>query len=265
MDAVVDIVGCCLLFHMLGVDRIEASPVHVGSGFVRCAHGVLSVPAPATAHILRGVPFYGGKIKGELCTPTGAALLRYFVKKFGDLEPMAVTKIGYGMGTKDFEVANCIRAFLSDHAESKDSVVEISCNLDDMTPEAIGYATELLMENGALDAYITPIYMKKNRPAMMLSCLCRLDNKDELSRLMLQHTTSFGIRYQTYKRDIMDITFYNVSTPFGDIRIKSGKGYGITKEKPEFEDVKAASIKHGVPFSQVYATAAAAMNSLKVN
>jgi uncharacterized protein (DUF111 family) len=137
--------------------------VHVGSGFVRCAHGVLPVPTPATAYILRGVPIYGGKIKGELTTPTGAALLKHFVERFGDMEPMSVTKIGYGMGTRDFEAANCVRAYLCDSADSADTIVEIVCNLDDMTPEAIGFATELLLDSGALDVFATPIYMKKNR------------------------------------------------------------------------------------------------------
>jgi uncharacterized protein (TIGR00299 family) protein len=261
LDAVVDIVGCSLLFQMLGVTQIEASPVHVGSGFVRCAHGILPVPSPATAHILQGVPIYGGKIKGELCTPTGAALLRHFVKRFGDMEPMSVTKIGYGMGTKNFEAANCVRAYLCDHAGAADTVVEISCNLDDMTPEAIGFATELLLESGALDVFTTPIYMKKNRPATMLSCLCKPDDTHHISQLLLQQTTTHGVRYQTLKRIVMEYTHYKVETPYGEIQIKSAKSNGLTKEKPEYEDVRAAARKNDVPFSQVYAAAAAAMES----
>lgn len=261
MDAVVDVVGCSLLFQMLGADHVEASPVHVGAGFVRCAHGILPVPAPATAHILKGVPIYGGKIRGELCTPTGAAILRHFVRRFGDMEPMTVTKIGYGMGTKDFEAANCVRAFLSDHSEATDAVVEIICNLDDMTPEAIGFATELLLDNGALDVFMTPIYMKKNRPAAMLTCLCKPEDKHHLSQLILLHTTTNGVRYETKQREVLDYTRYKVSTPYGDIRIKSAKGYGIVKEKPEYDDVRAAARKNAVPFSQVYAAACAAMTS----
>jgi uncharacterized protein (TIGR00299 family) protein len=171
LDAVTDIVGCCLLFHMLGADRVDASPVHVGSGFVRTAHGILPVPAPATAQILKGIPIYGGQIKGELCTPTGAALLRRFVTQFGDMAPMSVSRIGYGMGTKDFEAANCVRAYLSERTKSHETVVELKCNLDDMTPEAIGYATQLLLDSGALDVYTTPVTMKKNRPAVLLTCL----------------------------------------------------------------------------------------------
>ncbi|MGE4484880.1 MAG: nickel insertion protein, partial [Oscillospiraceae bacterium] len=133
MDAVVDVVGCCLLIYLLGVTEITASPVHVGSGFVRCAHGILPVPAPATANILKGIPVYGGTIKGELCTPTGAALLRHYVSRFGEMGPMSVTDIGYGMGSKNFEAANCVRAFLGDTGDQHDEIIDISCNLDDMT------------------------------------------------------------------------------------------------------------------------------------
>ena len=265
MDAVADIVGCCLLFHMLGVDRIDASPVHVGSGFVKTEHGILPVPAPATAHILKGVPIYGGQIKGELCTPTGAALLRVFVSRFGDMEPMAVSSIGYGMGTRDFEAANCVRAYLSEHTKANQTVVEISCNLDDMTPEAVGYTTQLLMDSGALDVFTTPITMKKNRPAVLLTCLCSPEDKNAIARLMLKHTSTLGLRYQTMRRDVLAHTVYTISTPFGDIRIKSAEGYGVYKEKPEYEDVKNASDEHGVPFSQVYAAAVSAMNSTRAS
>ena len=262
-DAIVDIVGCSLLLHMLGVNDIEASPIHVGSGFVRCSHGILPVPAPATAHILRGVPVYGGKIKGELTTPTGAALLKHFVRRFGDMETMAVTKIGYGMGFKDFEAANCVRAFLCDRADMRDDVVELRCNLDDMTPEAIGYATELLFDNGALDVFTTPIMMKKNRPAVLLTVLCKPDVKNEMARLLLHNTTTFGIRYQSLKRDVLDYSVYKVGTAYGEIRIKSAAGWGIVKEKPEYEDVRAAALRHSVPFSAVWTAAYAAMKTGK--
>ena len=248
---------------MLGVGEIDASPVHVGSGFVRCAHGMLPVPVPATAHILKGVPIYGGKIQGELCTPTGAALLKHFVRRFGDMAPMAVTGIGYGMGSKDFEAANCVRAFLCDRPESPDTIVELRCNLDDMTPEAVGFATELLMDSGALDVFTTPITMKKNRPAILLTCLCRPDDKNEMTRLIFEHTATLGIRYQSMKREVLDYTLYPVSTPYGDIRIKTAAGFGVVKEKPEYEDVRAAALRNGVSFSEVYAAAVAAMKSAK--
>ena len=145
MDAIADVTAVCYLMDKLGIDKVYASPVHVGSGQVRCAHGVLPVPAPATAHILRGVPIYGGEIKGELCTPTGAALLKHFVSEFGKMPPMTVEKIGYGMGTKDFPAANCVRAMLGSTDDSRDSITELSCNLDDMTGEELGFAMEQLL------------------------------------------------------------------------------------------------------------------------
>ncbi|NLA87238.1 MAG: LarC family nickel insertion protein, partial [Clostridiales bacterium] len=198
-------------------------------------------------------------VKGELCTPTGAALLKHFVGRLGEMEPITVTKIGYGMGMKDFEAPNCVRAFLCDHRETTDAVVDISCNLDDMTPEAIGFAAELLFENGALDVYTTPVYMKKNRPATILTCLCKPDDRHHLSQLMLTHTTTIGVRYQTLRRDILTYTWQTVQTLYGEIRIKTVRDSGFMKQKPEYEDVRAASLKHDVPFSQVYAAAAAAM------
>lgn len=259
MDALADVVGCCLLIDMLGTPEIAASPIHVGSGFVRTAHGILPVPAPATANILRGVPVYGGKIKGELCTPTGAALLRYFVKRFGDMEPMTVRKIGYGMGTKDFEAANCLRAFLGDTADGRDEIVEITCNLDDMTPEAIGEAAGRLFEKGALDVFTVPIYMKKNRPAVMLTCLCRTEDEERLAQLILLHTTTLGVRIHACRRKILRASVSTVETPYGEVRVKKAEGCGVAKAKPEYEDVASAARKFDIPFSEVYRQAAAAI------
>ena len=153
MDALADITAVCLLLERLAPEQIIVSPVHVGSGHVRCAHGILPVPAPATAILLRGVPIYGGHIAGELCTPTGAALLTQFAARFGDMPPMRIERIGYGMGRKDFPAANCVRALLGETEDSAEDVLELACNLDDMTPEAIGFALERLLEAGALDAH----------------------------------------------------------------------------------------------------------------
>ena len=157
LDALADVTGVCLLMELLAPEQVLASPVHVGSGQVRCAHGILPVPAPATALLLEGIPIYGGSIRGELCTPTGAALLRRFVTRFGPLPPMRVEKTGYGMGTKDFEAANCVRAMLGQTEESAGHILELACNLDDMTPEAVGFAMEQLFAAGALDVYTTYI------------------------------------------------------------------------------------------------------------
>ena len=256
LDAVTDIVGCCLLINMLGVTDITVSAVHVGSGFVRCEHGVLPVPAPATAEILKGIPIYSGQIMGELCTPTGAALLKHFATRFGEMPPMTVTKIGYGMGTKEYEAANCLRAFLSEDPASedvnRDMVCEISCNLDDMTPEAVGATFEVLLENGALDVYITPIIMKKNRPAVKLSCLCVEDMREKLARLIIEHTSTLGVRITMHRRNVLSRTIETVTTKYGDIRIKFALGFGVMKHKPEYDDVLAAAKKYGVPYKTVY-------------
>ena len=256
LDAVADIVGCCILVNMLGVTDITASPIHVGAGSVQCEHGILPVPAPAAAEILKGIPIYGGNIIGELCTPTGAALLKHFVRRFGEMPPMTIVKIGCGMGAKDFKAANCIRAFLCEDETSDggsgDDIHELTCNLDDMTPEAIGAAFEILLDNGALDVYATPIMMKKNRPAVMLSCLCDQESRDKLTRLMLDHTTTLGVRISSHRRSILTRSVEIASTEYGEIRVKRAYGFGAMKLKPEYADVLEASKRAGAPFAAVH-------------
>ena len=184
----------------LAPDQVIASAVLVGSGTVRCAHGILPVPAPATAYILRDVPIYGGGIDGELCTPTGAALLRHFVTRFGDMPVMTLRAVGCGMGHKDFPRANCLRAMLGDTAADIGDVYELACNLDDMTGEDIAFAMERLLEAGALDVYTVPIGMKKSRPGVMLCVLCREEQREEMARLLLRHTTTLGVRESRHRR-----------------------------------------------------------------
>ncbi|MDR2665333.1 MAG: nickel pincer cofactor biosynthesis protein LarC [Oscillospiraceae bacterium] len=262
LDAVADIVGCSMLIHMLGADDISASPVHVGSGYVRCAHGILPVPAPATAHILRGVPIYGGTVNGELCTPTGAALLRHFAGRFGDMEAAAFDKIGYGMGSRDFDRPNCLRAFLSETRLAapggRDEVFELTCNLDDMTPEAVGAATERILEGGALDVFTAPIYMKKNRPAVLLTCLCRTGDRSAVTDLIFAHTSTNGVRAKLCAREKLSYTVKNARTPYGDVRLKVASGHGVARTKPEYDDVARAAREHAVPFSRVFDAAARA-------
>lgn len=245
MDAIADVTAVCYLLDKLGVEKIAASAVHVGSGQVRCAHGILPVPAPATAHILRGVPIYGGEIKGELCTPTGAALLKHFVSEFGKMPPMAVDAIGYGMGTKNFPAANCVRAMLGRTDDSRDQIAELSCNLDDMTGEEIGFAMEQLLAAGALDVYTTAIGMKKNRPGTMLTVLCRKEQKEELVRLMFRHTTTLGIREAEFSRYTLDRHMETVETPYGPVRRKVVSGYGISRSKLEYEDLAKIAREQG--------------------
>ncbi|MGM9557939.1 MAG: nickel pincer cofactor biosynthesis protein LarC [Oscillospiraceae bacterium] len=240
MDAVADISAVCLLLHHIAPEEIVVSPVHVGSGQVRCAHGLLPVPAPATAELLRDVPIYGGAVQGELCTPTGAALLTHFASRFGSMPVMRPTAIGYGMGKKDFEAANCVRALLGESGAEKAadaSVCELSCNLDDMTPEAIAFAAERLLAAGALDVYTIPVGMKKSRPGVLLCVICQSEQKDSLVRLIFRHTTTLGVRESDCRRYTLSREIQCVPTPFGDVRKKRASGYGVAREKYEYEDL----------------------------
>ena len=237
MDALADIVGVCLLLEELAPDIILASPVNTGSGHVRCSHGVLPVPAPATAHILQNVPMYSDQIKGELCTPTGAALLKHFVKEFCRMPVLTVTKIGYGMGKKDFEKANCVRAFIGNTAGSNEEVIELICNLDDMTPEAVTFAQQLLFDEGALDVWTTPIGMKKGRTGLAFSCMCHNEVKDKMVSLIFKHTSTLGIRENPIRRCTLQREQTEVHTKYGAVRIKTASGFGVKKSKPEYEDV----------------------------
>ena len=251
MDAIADITAVCLLMHELKLDQILASPVHVGSGQVRCAHGILPVPAPATAHILRNVPIYGGSIKGELCTPTGAALLKHFVTQFGDMPPMKVKSIGYGMGKKDFERANCVRVLLGETREKPEGIWELSCNVDDMTGEQIGFATEYLMAQGALDVFTIPIGMKKSRPGTLLTVLCKEEDKERMVRLIFKHTTTLGIREKYCARYTLERRIETVDTPYGQIRKKISTGYGISCSKYEYEDLAEIAITNQISIKRV--------------
>ena len=250
MDAVADVTAVCLLLHELAPERIVVSPVHVGSGHVRCAHGVLPVPAPATAYLLRDIPSYGGEVRGELCTPTGAALLRHFAGAFGAQPVMRVEKIGYGCGKKDFERANCVRAMLGESAENREQVLELCCNLDDMTPEAVAFAMERLFSAGALDVYTTPVGMKKNRPGVLLTCMCGEQRREEMLRLLFLHTTTLGVRESVCSRYTLGRSVETVETAQGPVRIKQAAGWGVTREKMEYEDLAAIARRENISLEQ---------------
>ena len=251
LDAVADVVGVCTLMDELAPDRVVVSPVHVGCGQVRCAHGVLPVPAPATARILEGVPVYGGKIRGELCTPTGAALLRHFADEFGDMPLMRVERTGVGMGLKDFEWANCVRAMWGEAEDKGDSVAELRCNLDDMTGEELGCALEALMDAGALDAWIEPIQMKKGRPGAMLCCLCHPDALERFAELMLKHTTTLGVRCCEMKRAVLAREAVTLDSPYGTVRAKRSYGFGVERVKPECGDLAGIARREGLSLREV--------------
>ena len=250
-DAIADIAGVCLLMHMIAPQKVIASPVHVGSGNVRCAHGILPVPAPATAYILQGLPIYSGDIRGELCTPTGAALLKHFVTEFKEMPVMRTSAIGYGMGKKDFERANCVRVLLGETEEDGGEVAELSCNLDDMTPEALGFVQEILFAAGALEVYTIPIGMKKSRPGTLLTCMCRCNDKEKMVSLIFKHTTTLGIRESISRRYTLTRTMKEHETPYGVVREKVSEGYGVCRGKLEYEDLAKIARENGMSLEEV--------------
>ena len=281
MDAIADIASVCLLLHKLAPDQIIASPIHVGSGQVKCAHGILPVPAPATAYILKDIPIYSGSIQGELCTPTGAALLKHFVTRFDQMPLMTPASTGYGMGTKDFPAANCVRAILGESfAENQpETICELSCNVDDMTGEDIAFAIETFLQNGALDAFTVPCTMKKGRPGVLVTVLCKGPDQKQMTKLILQHTTTLGVRSAIKKRWILSRTesetvipddmLANVTAPnmpagsktqelktTGNdctIRSKTSTGFGITRNKYEHDDLEKIARTYRLTLAQVRA------------
>lgn len=248
LDAIVDVATACLLLHELSPDLICASPVHVGSGTVRCAHGELPVPAPATARLLQGVPSYSADIRGELCTPTGAALLKHFVARWGEQPVMAVEKIGCGVGTKGFPRANLLRALLG---ETEETAVELQCNLDDMTGEAVGFALEKLMAAGALDVSWQSVGMKKSRPGLLLRVLCRESDRDKILALLFRTTSTIGVRETLCRRYVLRRREETRQTPYGPVRFKVSEGYGARRVKPEADDLAALSEQTGLSLDEL--------------
>ena len=246
MDALADVTAVCMLINEIAPDRIVASPVHVGSGQVRCAHGIMPVPAPATAEILKGIPSYGGAVRGELCTPTGAALLRYFVQSFGDMPVMKAERIGYGMGKKDFEAANCVRAILGDAENGAGRVTELSFNVDDMTAEEIGFATEMFFESGAKEVFTLAAGMKKNRPGTLVCILCGEGDKYGMIETVFRYTTTIGIREKSVERHVLDRRTETLDTGYGTVRRKISRGYGAEKNKLEYDDISRIAKENGV-------------------
>ena len=253
LDAVADVVGVCLLMHEIAPEETVVSPIRVGFGQVRCAHGVLPVPAPATAVLLEGAPVYAGDIPGEMCTPTGAALLTHFATRYGQMPPMSVQAVGYGMGSKDFSTANCLRAMLGEAAQSapNDAIVRLECNLDDITGEAVGFALDRLFEAGALDAFVAPIQMKKNRPGLTLTCICALDRADAVAQAMLLHTTTLGVRRQDMARYALSRRVETCRTPLGEVRVKRAEGFGVRRCKYEYADVEAIARRENRPLHEI--------------
>ena len=262
LDAVADVTGVCYAMHLLGVDRVVVSPVHVGSGTVRCAHGVMPVPAPATANLLAGVPVYGGSVQGELCTPTGAALLTHFADAFEKMPVMRTQKVGIGIGTKQFEEqANCVRAFLGEtEAQTNGTITELVCNLDDMTAEALALACEQLLAAGALDVYTVPGTMKKGRAGQVLTVLCEDKDTVHMAEQVLALTTTNGLRVRRCEKYFLQPSVREVSTAWGQVRVKVAESFGITHAKPEFEDVAAIARNTGLSYDTVAQAVRQALN-----
>ncbi|MBR0156261.1 MAG: nickel pincer cofactor biosynthesis protein LarC [Clostridia bacterium] len=259
LDAVADVTAVALLMEMLAPDKVVASPVHVGSGHVHCAHGILPVPAPATAHILRGIPSYGGEIRCELCTPTGAALIRHFVNEFGPQPMMAVESVGYGMGQNDLPQANCVRALLGTDGGSTERIIRLECNVDDMTAEQIGFAQERLFEAGARDVYTVPAFMKKSRPGTLITVICAESEKNRLIETMFAHTSTLGVRESAVTRHVLTRRVETLETAFGPVRRKIAGGFGAKKAKFEYEDLARIAREKGISLEDAEAAVRAAL------
>ncbi len=258
VDAIVDIVGACIGFESLGIEQFACSPLNVGGGTTKMAHGVLPVPAPATAKLLQGKPTYSNGVQKELVTPTGAAIVATLCTTFGPQPPMSVSAIGYGAGTADLEgQPNVLRIMIGEAAEKSvagfdEEISVIEVNLDDMNPQIYGYFLEKALAAGALDVYTTPVQMKKNRPGMLLTLLCRPHDTTALMDLVFAETTTFGARTYRAQRRALPREFVNVHTQFGDVRVKISRVNGhIRHASPEFEDCRKLAEEKHVPLQQV--------------
>lgn len=256
LDAIADVVGACLLVDRIGADRIVASPLRTGYGEIECAHGRIPVPAPATSCIITGMPVFAGDVEGEFTTPTGAAIVKHFADAYGPLPDMTIEGCGYGIGKKDMPIANMMRAFVgTDGAPATEEglplVSELSCEIDDMVPEDLGGVADVLVSAGALDAFVTPVFMKKGRPGYLLTCVCRPDEEEDLARIILTYTTTIGIRAKRMHRYEMQSTFSHYMTDFGDVRVKVSEGFGIRKWKPEHADLAHCAEMNDIPITEV--------------
>ena len=274
IDSIVDIVGSVIGLAYLDVDAVYASPLSLGRGFVRCAHGLMPVPVPGTMELLKGVPIHQTDIPKELVTPTGAALITTLSKEFGVMPQMRLDRVGYGAGTRDLEQRpNLLRLCLGEktstsdshtthhHAET-DSVDIIETNVDDMSPEITGYVTSQLFEHGALDVFLTPTFMKKGRPATQITVLCPTTHRDELIELLLTETTTFGVRLSSANRVKLRRDFTQVETQWGTIQAKRGYLNGaLIKTIPEYEDCKRLAEQNSIPLRQIYAEALSNLDS----
>jgi uncharacterized protein (TIGR00299 family) protein len=267
LDSIIDIVGAVFGFEWLGIDDIEASPLNVGGGMVKCEHGMFPVPAPATARLLEGVPVYG-RGTSELVTPTGALLVTSYAKRYGPLPEMRISKIGYGAGERDpKETPNVLRMFVGDRVEGRralalssppgmDRIVTIECEIDDMNPQLFGPLMDGLLAAGALDVFFTPVQMKKGRPGTLVTVLGTPDSRDALTDILFRDSTTIGVRYQEMDRCVLERTVETVQTPYGPVRFKVARRDGrVLNAAPEFDDCQVAAAEHGVSIKAVQTAA----------
>ena len=253
IDSIVNIVGACVAFDALKIERIISSPLHVGSGTFQCAHGTYPVPGPATAELLKGVPIYSKDVEGELVTPTGAAIISTLAEGYGPMPMMKIENIGYGAGTRDYpKFPNALRAIIGELEEDADStpgaVTIIEANIDDLNAQVFGYLMEKALSAGALDIFYTPVQMKKNRPGVLLTLLCNPPDRERMCDLIFRETTTLGVRYRNERREILTREFVTVETEYGPIRVKVSRARDgrVMNASPEFEDCRVAAEKSGV-------------------
>lgn len=257
-DSIVDIVGAAICFHRLGVDAVWSSPVELGAGFVRCAHGLIPVPAPATVEILQGVPTTRGAVNHEATTPTGAAILAALADQFTATPALISEKTAYGIGHREVAIPNVLRVQLARPAQSGcgasvQAARLLQCNIDDMTGEMLGVAMDVLMENGAMDVHFTPIVMKKNRPATCVSLLCSAADEERFKDLLFRHTSTLGVKSIPIDKTVLEISFERLDTPLGPVTMKNAILDGkVIRSKPELEDCRELARKHGLPLGDVY-------------
>jgi len=256
LDSILDVAGCAAALSVMGIEEIYSSALNLGSGYVNCSHGILPVPAPATAELLKGVAVYSSDVTGELVTPTGAAIIKYFSRRFGEMPPMSYDKVGMGAGTNDFKVPNFLRVFIGKPREqyASDTVSILETNLDDMNPQFYGYVFEKLFKEGALDVFMTPVYMKKNRPGIALSVICETKDVRKMTSVIFGETTAFGLRIKETKRIKLFREFRSIKTRYGTIRVKAGMDMkkNIKSLTPEYEDCIKAAAKYKIPLKKVY-------------
>lgn len=265
IDSICDIVGTCLCLHLLGVQRIACSAINVGSGTVKADHGVMPVPTPATALLLKGIPVYSAGPATELCTPTGAAVVSALGTEFGRMPAMSIQASGFGAGTKDFkEMANLLRVLIGEDGSIPEAsrVRIVEANLDDSSPQVIGHTMERLFAAGALDVTVQPVSMKKNRPGVKLTVICRPEDWVRLSRVVFAETTTFGVRAYEADRLLQPRHWEEVETRFGKVRVKVAAADSFA---PEYEDCRALATHAGVALKTVLAEAAAAFLAQRAN